>query len=68
MNGYSQKINPLGKKIVSSVVVSNYNSNGSINEQTKIFYSYNENGWLKSVKLLNNNGSITVVRQGYELK
>lgn len=68
VNGYSQKINPLGKKIVSSVVVSNYNSNGSINEQTKIFYSYNENGWLKSVKLLNNNGSITVVRKGYELK
>ena len=68
VNGYSQKINPLGKKIVSSVVVSNYNSNGSINEQTKIFYPYNENRWLKSVKLLNNNGSITVVRQGYELK
>ena len=65
---FSQKLNPDGKKMVSSVTVLDYNSNGKVTEQSKVNYEYDNNGWLKTVRVVTGTDKITVSKNGHELQ
>ena len=57
-----------GKKMVSSVVVCNFDSKGIVTEQIKVSYGYDRNGWLESVKVTSGKEKITIVRNDNRLE